>query len=134
MLTDGKPNDLDYYEGRYGIEDTRQAILEARHSGLSVFGITIDSEAPGLFSLLFGRGGYAIISRPDRLAHLLQAIYRQLVQLNNPFRFSVGAVPLAIALQIIRNASNRFGQVIDIRQEHDAEMIRIHPVETGSLY
>src|SRR5690606_20141737 len=25
LLADGKPNDLDYYEGRYGVEDTRQA-------------------------------------------------------------------------------------------------------------
>ena len=30
LLTDGKPNDNDYYEGRYGIEDTRKAVLEAR--------------------------------------------------------------------------------------------------------
>ena len=79
MLTDGKPNDLDYYEGRYGIEDTRQAILEARRSGLSVFGITIDNEAQDYFPFLFGRGGYTIISRPDRLSHLLPAIYQQLI-------------------------------------------------------
>ena len=26
VLTDGKPNDLDHYEGRYGVEDTRHAI------------------------------------------------------------------------------------------------------------
>jgi nitric oxide reductase NorD protein len=33
MLSDGKPNDVDEYEGRYGIEDTRQAIAEARLQG-----------------------------------------------------------------------------------------------------
>ena len=80
LLTDGKPNDLDYYEGRYGIQDTRQAVLEARHSGLSVFGITIDNEAQDYFPYLFGRGGYAIVSRPDRLSHLLPAIYQQLIR------------------------------------------------------
>ncbi len=80
LLTDGKPNDLDYYEGRYGIEDTRHAILQARHSGLSVFGITIDSEAQDYFPFLFGRGGYAIVSRPDRLSHVLPAIYQQLIR------------------------------------------------------
>ena len=26
LLTDGKPNDLDVYEGRYGLEDTRHAV------------------------------------------------------------------------------------------------------------
>ena len=35
ILTDGKPNDLDKYEGRYGIEDTRQAILEAENKRLA---------------------------------------------------------------------------------------------------
>jgi nitric oxide reductase NorD protein len=30
LVTDGKPNDLDLYEGRYGVEDTREAVLEAR--------------------------------------------------------------------------------------------------------
>lgn len=32
LLTDGKPNDLDIYEGRYGIEDTRMAIQEAHRA------------------------------------------------------------------------------------------------------
>lgn len=79
LLTDGKPNDLDYYEGRYGVEDTRQAIIEARRSGLSVFGITIDHKAQDYFPYLFGRGGYAIVAKPDRLSHLLPIIYQQLI-------------------------------------------------------
>jgi nitric oxide reductase NorD protein len=29
ILTDGKPNDIDVYEGRWGMEDTRHAVLEA---------------------------------------------------------------------------------------------------------
>ncbi|MDR4513820.1 VWA domain-containing protein [Nitrosomonas sp.] len=79
LLSDGKPNDLDYYEGRYGIEDTRHAILEARKSGLSVFGITVDRKAQDYFPYLFGKGGYAIVNRPDRLSQVLPLIYQQLV-------------------------------------------------------
>ncbi|SFL11370.1 nitric oxide reductase NorD protein [Nitrosomonas aestuarii] len=79
LLSDGKPNDLDYYEGRYGIEDTRQAILEARRAGFSVFGITIDRKAQDYFPYLFGRGGYAIVGQPDRLSDVLPKIYQQLV-------------------------------------------------------
>src|SRR3546814_2095925 len=45
LVTDGKPNDLDRYEGRYGVEDTRQAVIEARRQGLLPFCITIDREA-----------------------------------------------------------------------------------------
>jgi nitric oxide reductase NorD protein len=79
LLGDGKPNDLDHYEGRYGIEDTRQAILEARRAGLTVFGITIDCKAQDYFPYLFGRGGYAIVNQIDRLPQVLPILYQQLV-------------------------------------------------------
>ncbi|WP_029013406.1 nitric oxide reductase activation protein NorD [Niveispirillum irakense] len=79
LLTDGKPNDIDYYEGRYGIEDTRAAIREARKQGLKVFGVTVDEAAQDYFPYLFGRGAYAIITHPERLPAALPAIYRQLV-------------------------------------------------------
>ncbi len=45
LITDGKPNDCDGYEGRYGCEDTRHAVLAARQRGLHPFCITIDQEA-----------------------------------------------------------------------------------------
>jgi len=79
LLSDGKPNDLDHYEGRYGVEDTRKAILEARRAGLQLFGITIDDEAKDYFPYLFGRGGHAIVSQPERLAEIVPALYRQLI-------------------------------------------------------
>lgn len=80
LLSDGKPNDLDHYEGRYGVEDSRRAIREARRMGLSVFGITVDRRARDYFPFLFGRGGYAIVSRAGRLPAALPAIYRQLIR------------------------------------------------------
>lgn len=79
LLSDGKPNDLDHYEGRYGVEDTRQAIIEARRLGLQLFGITIDRKAQDYFPYLFGRGGYAIISRPEKLTEIIPVLYRQLI-------------------------------------------------------
>jgi len=80
VLTDGKPNDTDHYEGRYAIEDTRMAVREARRDGLVVFGVTIDARARQYFPLIFGRSGYAIVPRAAALATALPAIYRQLVQ------------------------------------------------------
>ncbi len=79
VLTDGKPNDVDHYEGRYGIEDTRKSVQEARRAGVSVFGVTIDREAKSYFPTLFGRGGYSIVPNVARLPVALPAIYRQLV-------------------------------------------------------
>ncbi|WP_201862961.1 nitric oxide reductase activation protein NorD [Microvirga soli] len=80
VLTDGKPNDVDYYEGRFGIEDTRRAVMEARRAGITVFGVTVDREAQSYFPTLFGRGGYAIVGEIARLPSALPSIYRQLLR------------------------------------------------------
>lgn len=74
VLTDDKPNDIDIYEGRYGLEDTRHAIQEARAQDLSPFCVTIDHEAHQYLPLLFGAQGYALVRRPhDLIKHLTQA-------------------------------------------------------------
>src|SRR5690606_25464695 len=44
LLSDGKPNDRDNYEGRYGVEDMRQAVTEARLQGIFPFCLTIDRQ------------------------------------------------------------------------------------------
>lgn len=79
VLTDGKPNDLDHYEGRHGIEDSRRAVLEARRAGHAVFGITVDREGRDWFSRIFGQGGFAVVPDPDRLTQALPRIYAQIV-------------------------------------------------------
>ncbi len=79
VITDGKPNDLDHYEGRHGIEDTRMAVREARRVGQSVFGVTIDKSGQAWFPRLFGQGGFAVIPHPDKLTQALPQIYRQLI-------------------------------------------------------
>lgn len=79
VLTDGKPNDLDHYEGRHGIEDSAMAVREARRAGHAVYGITIDRDGQSWFPRLFGQGGFAVIRNPDRLTAALPEIYRHLV-------------------------------------------------------
>lgn len=71
VLTDGKPNDLDIYEGRYGLEDTRHAIQEARDAGLTPFCVTIDHEAHDYLPMLFGSNGYALVRQPQELTRRL---------------------------------------------------------------
>ena len=79
VLTDGKPNDLDHYEGRFGIEDSRKAVEEARAAGCSVFGITVDKEARAYIPRLFGANGFAVIGRPSKLLEALPVLYRHVV-------------------------------------------------------
>jgi nitric oxide reductase NorD protein len=79
LLSDGKPNDVDEYGGRYGIEDTRQAVAEARLQGLLPFCLTVDREAPAYLTSIFGPRGYAVLSRPERLPGVLVEVLRSLV-------------------------------------------------------
>jgi len=80
ILTDGKPNDLDQYEGRYGIEDTRQAIIEARKQGLRPFCVTIDREGADYLPYLFGAAGFVVIRNPIELPKRLPLLYAQLTR------------------------------------------------------
>ena len=80
IITDGKPNDLDKYEGRYGIEDTRQAILEAEKKGLQPFCVTIDEKAEDYLPYLFGKNAYILIKNAQELPAKLPLLYLRLTQ------------------------------------------------------
>lgn len=80
ILSDGKPNDLDLYDSRYGIEDTRAAVLEARRLGLLPFCLTIDREGAGYLPHLFGPQGYAVLRKPEELPLHLPLFYAQLTR------------------------------------------------------
>ena len=79
LVSDGRPNDLDLYEGRYGIEDTRMAVTEARLQGLHCFCLTVDRQAPRYASRIFGRD-FAVLSHPERLPAVLAHVLRDLVR------------------------------------------------------
>lgn len=78
ILTDGKPNDLDKYEGRYGIEDTRQAIIEAEKMGLQPFCVTIDEQAEDYLPYLFGQRSYVLVHNAEELPKKLPLLYIRL--------------------------------------------------------
>src|SRR5690606_21025983 len=61
LLSDGKPNDVDEYEGRYGAEDMRQAVTEAKLQGISPFCLTIDRHAASYLPRVFGAHHYALL-------------------------------------------------------------------------
>jgi nitric oxide reductase NorD protein len=71
LLSDGKPNDYDRYEGRYGFEDTRQALAEARLQGIAPFCVTVDRNASRHLAPLFGAGHYTIVRDAPQLATAL---------------------------------------------------------------
>lgn len=79
LLSDGKPNDVDVYDGRYGVEDTRQAVVEARLQGISPFCLTVDRQGGNYLPAVFGAQHYALLSRPERLPAVLLDWMRRLI-------------------------------------------------------
>jgi nitric oxide reductase NorD protein len=79
LLSDGKSNDVDQYEGRYGIEDMRQAVTEAKLQGIYPFCLTIDRQAADYLPAVFGSRQYALLPRPELLPSVLLEWIKRLV-------------------------------------------------------
>jgi nitric oxide reductase NorD protein len=77
-ISDGKPEDYDDYKGEYAIEDTRQALIEARGKGIIPFCITVDREPHTYLSYMFGKGNYIYIDGVEKLPRRMPEIYRLL--------------------------------------------------------
>ncbi len=78
-LSDGKPEDYDgQYRGEYGIEDTRQALYEARQKGIHAFCITIDETAREYLPHMYGAANFVVIDDVARLPLKVSEIYRRI--------------------------------------------------------
>ncbi len=78
-LSDGKPDDYDLeYRGDYGIEDTRQALLEARREGVHAYCITIDKEGQDYLPHMYGAANYTVLDDIARLPLKVSDIYRRI--------------------------------------------------------
>lgn len=78
VLSDAKPNDFDYYEGLYGLEDTKKALQEAKEKHIKPFGLVIQDKEDSNHQKLFGSHRYVIISQVKDLPQKLPELYRYL--------------------------------------------------------
>lgn len=82
LVSDGRPDDEDEYEGAYGLEDVRRAVEEARLQRVRVFCLNVDRRGAPWLGRLFGPGGSAVLPRledlPERLTRLYQTLTRRL--------------------------------------------------------
>jgi hypothetical protein len=78
ILTDGRPYDHDYGDARYAREDVREALIEAKTTGITPFCITIDRESEAELRDLYGDVGYTIIDDVLSLPERMPNIYRRL--------------------------------------------------------
>jgi len=77
-LSDGKPEDYGSYRGRYGIEDTRHALLEVKRAGIHPFCITIDREAQSYLPHMYGESNFTVVDEVRKLPYKVADIYRRL--------------------------------------------------------
>jgi nitric oxide reductase NorD protein len=78
-LSDGKPDDFaDEYRSRYGIEDTRHALLEARAKGVRSYCVTIDRNGADYLRHMYGPARYTVLDDVRKLPLRIADIYRRL--------------------------------------------------------
>lgn len=80
LLSDGKPNDYDKYEGKYGIQDIKQALRETKADGISNFALAIEEEAKYYLPQMFGKNHYNILSSPIEMIISLTKLYKRIAQ------------------------------------------------------
>jgi nitric oxide reductase NorD protein len=76
LLSDGQPNDVDFYQGSYAIEDSRRALNEARADGVVPFCLTVEQDDRDYLPHLFGRTGYRVMRKPEQLPGALLEVVR----------------------------------------------------------
>lgn len=78
LLSDGKPNDFDRYEGKYGIQDVKQALRELHERQISTYALAIEATAKHYLPQMFGQNNYQILSSPTELLTALVKLYERI--------------------------------------------------------
>ena len=78
FLSDGKPNDYDKYEGKYGINDVKQALKELKKNQINTYALAIEAQAKYYLPLMFGQNHYQILTHPDDLLKSMVKLYEKI--------------------------------------------------------
>lgn len=78
LISDGKPNDYDRYEGKYGINDTKQALRELNNRNINAYALAIEAQAKFYLPLMFGQNHYQILTNTTELLKSLVKLYEKI--------------------------------------------------------
>lgn len=78
LISDGKPNDYDRYEGKYGIQDVKQALRELQSMQINSYALAIEAEAKYYLPQMFGQNHYQILTTPVELLQSLVKLYEKI--------------------------------------------------------
>ena len=76
LISDGKPNDYDKYEGNYGIQDVRQALRELKERHINSYALAIEAQAKYYLPQMFNH--YQILTTPVELLHSLVSLFEKI--------------------------------------------------------
>lgn len=78
LVSDGKPNDYDRYEGKYGINDIKQALRELNERQINSYALAIEAQAKYYLPQMFGQNHYQILTTPVELLQSLVKLYERI--------------------------------------------------------
>ncbi|MBS1782498.1 MAG: VWA domain-containing protein [Bacteroidetes bacterium] len=78
LLSDGKPNDYDRYEGRYGMLDVKQALRELNEHRINTYALAIENSARYYLPQMFGPNHYDILSNTTDLFKATISLFSKL--------------------------------------------------------
>ncbi|MBX2924472.1 MAG: VWA domain-containing protein [Chitinophagaceae bacterium] len=78
VLSDGKPNDYDKYEGQHGIQDIKQALRELNERRINSYALAIEAQAKYYLPQMFGQHHYQILTSPEALLQSLAKLYEKI--------------------------------------------------------
>ncbi|MCB9263227.1 MAG: VWA domain-containing protein [Flavobacteriales bacterium] len=78
LLSDGKPNDFDRYEGKYGIEDIRKALHELNFNHIQHYALAIEANAKFYLPQMFGVNHFQILSSANQLVNAMVRLYEKI--------------------------------------------------------
>lgn len=79
LLSDGKPNDYDTYEGKYGIEDVKKSLSELEQKHIHTFSLAIEAQAKYYLPQMFGHNNYNILAKPSDLPLAFGKFYKKIL-------------------------------------------------------
>ena len=80
LLTDAKPTDYDHYEGRYGIEDVRQALREASEQSVHCLTLAVRDKGESYLTQMFGLHGWMLLPDVNALPNHFVSLARDFLR------------------------------------------------------
>ncbi|MFD0760856.1 nitric oxide reductase activation protein NorD [Lutibacter aestuarii] len=78
LISDGKPNDYDKYEGKYGVNDVKQALRELNEKQINSYALAIEAQAKYYLPQMFGQNHYQILTTPVELLKAMVQLYEKI--------------------------------------------------------